>query len=334
MLRMVHSGWEDRTFFDAVPHTCYPPDSPRWRGGHEPDARYFRTFLTVVDGDAPVGRCAIYVNPGLRGTPLLIGSYECVDDPPVAALLFTEAEVLARAEGITKIIGPMDGSTWNTHRFSDTDDRPRFLSEPFHHAYYPSQWRAHGFQPVARYVSHIDHDLRPDTASIAAKDRELMQAGIRIRALDMANVRQEFTRIGAFCMAAFRENLFFTLIPVDEFVAKYMRIVPVIVPELVLLAEDDNGGLLGFILALPDLHEPDPAHRALIVKTAATTKDAPVKGIGHHLLRRMEQVASGMGFRTAIHAFMATHNRSAEGSRSVFGGVPHGSYTLYDKLLP
>lgn len=337
MLRPVFSGWDDRARFDAVVRTCYAPESPRWRSGHEPDARHFKCFLVIEQDNVPVARCALYANPDIiseGGSTLLIGSYECVTAKAVAEYLFNEVAAYALANGFTDLIGPMDGSTWNSHRFNDPGLHAPFFTEAYHHPYYPAQWQAHGFEPLEQYVSRIDHDLKIDRALMAAKEAELSAAGIRIRSIQLDRVQEEFKRIGTFCMSAFKENRFFSPIPVEEFVSKYMRIAPLLKPELVLLAEDAHGELQGFILALPDLCEPDPARRALIVKTAATSKDAPVKGIGHHLLRRSEEVAVDMGFSKTIHAFMSVQNRSASGSHVVFGSEPFRSYTLYHKRLP
>jgi GNAT superfamily N-acetyltransferase len=337
MLRCVFSGWEDRSRFDAVVRTCYSPDSPRWRSGHEPDARHFKCFLIIEQGNVPVARCALYANPGLiseSGSPLLIGSYECVVDKAVAERLFNEVDAYARVNGYTDLIGPMDGSTWNSYRFNDQGGRDPFFTETYHHPYYPAQWQAQGFAPIEKYVSRIDHELLIDHALISAKEAELGDAGIHIRPIQLDRLQEEFTRIGTFCMYAFKENRFFTPIPVEEFVAKYTRMAPLLKPELVQLAEDDRGRLLGFILTLPDLCEPDPTRRALIVKTVATSKDAPVKGIGHHLLHRLEEVAMDKGYRRTIHAFMSVKNRSASGSHAVFGSEPYGSYSLYHKHLP
>lgn len=333
MLRVEHMArGDDRSAFDAVLKQCYPPDSPRWRSGHEPDTKHLTGFLVVLRDDVPVARCALYHNPHYEGA-MLVGSYECTEDPRVANGLFAEVERLARMQGLTRLIGPMDGSTWNNHRFSDADDRPRFFTEPYHHAYYPAQWRANGFTPLAYYASHIDRDLRMDEAGLAAKEAELTGAGIRIRPLDRARMDAELARIGRFSIAAFRENFLYAPISVEEFVAKYQRLAPLLVPDLVLLAENADGTLLGLILALPDLNEPDPTRRSVIVKTVAATKDGPVEGLGRHLMRRVEQAAVQLGFRSAIHAFMAVHNRSAKGSRSLFGGEPYGTYTLYEKHL-
>lgn len=334
MLHLEHipADSDRRALFDAVLKQCYPPESPRWRSGHEPDAKYLDHLLVLLRDDAPVARCARYVNPHYPGA-LLVGSYECVDDDGLARTLFAEVERVAQAKGLDRLIGPMDGSTWNSHRFSDADDRPRFFTEPYHHAYYPAQWRANGFTPLAHYASHKDNDLRVDEDGLTAKSTELETAGIHIRMLDKARMNEELARIGAFSIAAFRENFLYAPITVDDFVAKYARIAPVLVPELVLLAEDASGTLLGLILALPDLNEPDPTRRAVIVKTVAATKDASVEGLGRHLMRRVEQAAAQLGHRAAIHAFMAVRNRSSEGSRKLFGGEPFGTYTLYEKRL-
>ena len=326
-------GAPDYHRFAEVVANCYDPAGPRSKGGHEPDEKDLTACVVVLRDGTPVGRCAFYfstADPGDGARTAMIGSYECINDPEVAGAVFDEVRSLARKYRIARLIGPMEGNTWNSYRFSDTNDRPRFYMEPYHHAYYPEQWRKEGFVPLARYVSRIDRDLVVDQLAIRFKDEDLAVQGISVRPLNKAYLIQELALIGQFSIEAFKENFLYTPITVEEFVMKYHRLGQLLVPRLVLLAVDKKDTLLGFILGIPDMFSHD--RTGLIVKSAARRKDAP-SGLGTHLLRKLEQSAVELGFTSAIHAFMHEDNASARRSAITFGADPYGSYTLFEQRL-
>lgn len=326
-------GTPDHHRFEEVVANCYEPGGPRERGGHELDAGKVTACVVVLRNNLPVGRCAFYFDQGLAGEAVRtasVGSYECVNDRDVARAIFDEVRSLARKYRIARLIGPMEGSTWNSYRFSDTDDRPRFFTEPYHHPYYPGQWKEEGFVPLARYVSRMDRDLVVDQLAIRFKDEDLANVGISIRPLNKARLVQELALIGQFSIEAFAGNFLYTPITVEEFVMKYHRLGQLLVPRLVLIAVDRKEALQGFILGLPDMFSPD--RTTLVVKSAARRKDAP-SGLGTHLLRKLEQSAVELGFTSAIHAFMHEDNASARRSAITFGAEPFGSYTLFEQRL-
>ncbi|MBP7513078.1 MAG: GNAT family N-acetyltransferase [Flavobacteriales bacterium] len=325
-------GAPDFHRFVEVVSNCYEPGGPRSKGGHEPDEKHLSACVVVLRDEVPVGRCAFYFDTGaVLADPrtAMVGSYECINDPEIARAIFDEVRSLARKYRIARLIGPMEGNTWNSYRFSDTNDRPRFYMEPYHHAYYPLQWKAEGFTPLARYVSRIDRELVVDQLAIRFKDEDLAVSGITIKPLNKAHLVQELALIGQFSIEAFKEQFLYSPISVEEFVMKYHRLGQLIVPRLALLAVDKQEKLLGFILGIPDMFSED--RTGLIVKSAARRKDAP-SGLGTHLLRKLEQSAVELGFTSLIHAFMHEDNTSAR--RSVtFGADPYGSYTLFEQRL-
>ena len=321
-----------RLFAEVVAH-CYEPGSPREKGGHEPDEKHLSACVVVLRDEVPVGRCAFYFDTGaVLADPrtAMVGSYECINDPEIARALFDEVRSLARKYRITRLIGPMEGNTWNSYRFSDANDRPRFFMEPYHHPYYAVQWKAEGFTPLARYLSRIDRELAVDQLAIRFKDEDLAVSGITVRPLNKARLVQELALIGQFSIEAFKENFLYAPITVEEFVMKYHRLGQLLVPRLVLLAVDKKDALLGFILGIPDMFSED--RTGLIVKSAARRKDAP-SGLGTHLLRKLEQSAVELGFTSAIHAFMHEDNTSARRSAATVGADPYGSYTLFEQRL-
>ncbi|HMZ49242.1 MAG TPA: hypothetical protein PL010_09245 [Flavobacteriales bacterium] len=322
-------GAADFSLFQEVVSNCYEPGGPRSKGGHEPEAKDLVACVVVVDDGRAVARCAFYLDTGQQtGTrTAFVGSYECVEDPVVARKLFSEVRDTARKYRVHRIIGPMEGSIWNSHRFSDKNDRPRFFMEPYHHAYYPEQWRAEGFVPLVRYISRIDRELAVDALSIRFRDEDLANAGIAVRPLNKARLVQELALIGRFSIEAYKNEPLYTPITVEEFVFKYHRMGHLLVPRLVLMAVDKKDDLLGFIFAVPDMFSPD--RTGSVVHASARRKDAP-QGLGTHLLRKLEQSAAELGFTSVIHAFMRTDDGPLRRGMRLPGAEPYGSYTLFE----
>lgn len=325
-------GAADFGRFEEVVGNCYEPGGPRARGGHEPEMKDLVACVVVLDGGQAVGRCAFYFNAEAQAGPrtAMVGSYECVRDPGVANALFEEVRALARKYRIERIIGPMEGSMWNSHRFSDADERQRFFMEPYHHAYYPEQWRAAGFIPMARYVSRIDRELAVDALAIRFKDEDLANAGIAVRPMNKVKLVHELALIGRFSIEAYKSDPLYTPITLEEFVLKYHRMGHLLVPRLVLMAVDRKDDLLGFIFAVPDMFSPD--RTGLVVLASARRKDAP-QGLGTHLLRKLEQSAVELGFTSAVHAFLRADSGPALRGALLPGTEPYGSYTLFELRL-
>jgi GNAT superfamily N-acetyltransferase len=81
------------------------------------------------------------------------------------------------------------------------------------------------------------------------------KAGIRIRPANMRHFAQEVQRIKSIYQRAWVGNWGF--VPLTEKEADYLAasLKPVIDPELVLIAETDEGTPVGMSIALPDLHQ-------------------------------------------------------------------------------
>jgi hypothetical protein len=123
------------------------------------NSEYLRSCIVVVNDGLPVGRLAVYENPNLTSNDqqvACIGNYECENNPETAKLLFRKAFEEISSLGVKTIIGPMSGSTWDNYRFSNHNNEPNFLLEPYHHVYYNEQFLENGFQPLSgRFIATI-----------------------------------------------------------------------------------------------------------------------------------------------------------------------------------
>jgi len=292
--------------------------------------------LLAWNGSLPVARLSFTVAAELRGAPGrtgLIGHYERTD-AAAAAVLLRHAAVRLRREGVDRILGPMNGSTWGRYRLAlpsapGEGEEPPFLSEPANPAGYPTDFRDAGFRVAAAYESAIVEDLSAADPRRGALAERMRGRGAAIRPLDPARFDDELRAIYALSVAAFAANLFYSPISFDEFRARYAPLRPLLDPELVRMAEDADGRLLGFVFAFPDALAMESGHPTRVVlKTLATAPEARGLGLGSFLTDEIRRLAREKRYVSVIHALMQADNTSIRISRH--SGRVFRRYVLFE----
>jgi GNAT superfamily N-acetyltransferase len=261
----------------------------------------------------------------------VVGHYAATDDEAAAAALTAALERL-RQVGCTIAIGPMNGTTWRNYRFvTERGEQPPFFLEPTNPEEAPRQFERAGFSLLATYFSTLNDDVsRPDPRR-EQMEKKIADAGITIRSAN-SDLGPELTKIYEVSKVAFRQNFLYTEIPQAEFVAMYRPLLPIVRPELVLLAEK-AGRCVGYLFAIPDLAMKmrGPEIDTFIIKTVAVLPEPQVRGLGSLLVARAQQIGRELGFRRCIHALMFEDNISLNISRH-YASVMR-KYTLYSKDL-
>ena len=238
-------------------------------------------------------------------------------EPAAGTELLDEALKRLRAEGYTQVLGPMSGDTWHSYRFvSESDGSPAFLLEPDHAPHELAILKAAGFQPVAHYFSarialtEAEHEAPPTTDAF------------HVTAWDGKNPEELFREVFALSAQAFANNAFYTPISEEDFLAMYLPLVPLMVPELIFFARCPKGSLVGYLFALPN-YANGQQETSVILKTYASL----VPGAGRHLVHAFHGAAQAKGYQSAIYALIHDDNKSAERSR-VEGGEVFRRYEL------
>ena len=238
-----------------------------------------------------------------------LGAFSCDSAESGAQLLRATADRLL-AEGFGAVVGPVDGDTWGAHRLVvESDGRAAFFLEPHNPDHYPTAFDWSGFEIAARYLSAEGgvHDKR---ASLSRpKD-------LRIRPFAPERADDELRRIHALSLAAFAGNLLYRPITAEAFVEQYAPVLRVLDPELVLMAEDAEGALQGFLFGLPDFNQ-GPRPTSVILKTYASLRP----GAGAILGDAFYAAARAKGYASVVHALMHESNLSARHSRRSGGRV-------------
>ncbi len=290
------------------------------------------TCILLFDGDKPCGRLALYENKDLiynNSSAIAIGNYECIDDNVASSKLLESAFAIARQKGYNYVIGPMNGSTWKAYRFMDDQSKPLFFSENLHQPYYPQQFTDNGFGAISHYLSQVDTELVYGKY-LYLKER-FDKEQIQIRPIDMNNLEKELLLLYDLCSEVFLSNFLYTPINPNEFLGLYLPLMPLLKPDMIILAEDtQTGKLAGFIFAIPDLY--DAAKKSIIVKTLARNPARKYAGITQLLCDLIMKYASVNNITKVYHAFMHVQNKSVNVSTK-FSGDDYRCYTLYGREI-
>ncbi len=291
------------------------------------------TLLVARRDEPPLARASIRVVEGLARAPGrtgVIGHYEARDADAGVALLRESLARLGEAD-VDRVVGPMDGTTWDRYRLALPRDRgpdpAPFLSEPTNPPEYPAHFEAAGLRPVERYVSQEIRDL----GALEERTREaaagLRERGIRLVALDPARFDEALAELYRLSRSAFADNPYYSPIGLDRFRTLYEPMEPVLDPELVLIARGPDDDAVGFVLAFPDLLDPAGRPTRVIVKSLAVEPDRRGLGLGSVLVHEVHRRAAERGYRSAIHALTHVDNDSRR--IGDHGGAVFRQYALY-----
>jgi hypothetical protein len=295
---------------------------------------YYATIIIFVD-NLPCGYCITYNNPHLLfegKAAMALGNWECIDNDYIAKTLMDRALQLAADIHMQHVIGPMNGSTWDAHRYiSDQGSEPLFLSETIQKKYYNRQWMAAGFLSIANYVSAIDTQMALyDTAYLEKYKLHLQQHQFTIRSIALDDFTNELKKMYVFCSKLFAQNYLYTPISEEQFIKKYTQIKPLLQSEYVLLAENNEGQIVSMLLAYADVL--DPLQKRLIIKTIANSPGKSTAGATYIMVNQLLEQAHLDRITSVVHAFMHQQNVSASISKQYDGTIIR-QYCLYQKSV-
>jgi GNAT superfamily N-acetyltransferase len=314
------------------------------------DLRAFRTLdregapgpLPVLPDDArllvakweegPLARASLRLADdlaGAQGRTGIIGHYEARDEAAGVTLLRESLARLLEA-GAERVVGPMDGTTWDRYRLalpSPAGNRPPFLTEPVNPYEYPRHFEAAGMDVVEWYVSQIVEDLGALAERTRAPAGSLEERGVRLETLDPDAFDAALDELYRVSIDAFADNPYFSPISFDRFRALYAPMKNMLDPDLVLVARGADGEALGFTLSFPDLLDPAGRPTRVVVKTLAVAPAGRGMGLGSLLVHETHRRAAERGYNAAIHALMHVGNDSLK--ISSHGGRVFRHYALY-----
>ncbi|WP_033374252.1 GNAT family N-acetyltransferase [Spirulina subsalsa] len=229
------------------------PDNPFCKYGK------FQGFL-AWQNEQVVGRIVAAVNQSLierEGQSVgLFGFFEVIEDLAVAEALLEAACQWLKEQGMTVARGPIDLSTHNNClMLTEGFDSPPMVMMPYNPPYYPQFMDQLGWQKAKdAYAYNFTREMALDP-KFEKGYRIACQSGITFRPMrtkgegfeeDCRNLYQLFT-------TAFERNWSSSARSEEEFLAEAQDLKEVVDPDIFPIAED-NGKMIGFLMALPDLN--------------------------------------------------------------------------------
>lgn len=316
--------------FQKLPYALYPGPV----AAHKNDlgcASLLVTTIVVYNNDVPSGRVCLYHNPCVHHhyqPTLLFGHFECLDDLSCCRVLLQAAEAEAGKHHARFLLGPLNGSTWDAYRCVLGPQHQPYLSEEQQPAWYAEMLAACGYTIAERYYTFLSDIHYPEELAPISEGR-FRQQGIHLRPVRAEAFREELKALYPLCNKAFTGTPYFSPIREDDFIHRYMQLLPLVDPDFVWIAETDEEERVAFAFAFRDSFHPE----RLVLKTVAKSADHTLPGLISVIGTRLYERAYARGCTRVLHAYMHEHNRSLLRSRD-FGGSIYRAYGLFLKPLP
>jgi L-amino acid N-acyltransferase YncA len=326
---ITYPGSGDFTLFQAAEKHIHPGKTM----ANDPAETFLHSCYVITRHGAIVGRFVLYDNHSMHlhdKRVFTIGNYESVDTPEAAEYILNTACQAAKRCGAGFLIGPMNGSTWENYRFADYVSENDFFLEPENQAWYGQQFRDNGFDKIASYLSAYDMEMRCDFPDISKRKTELLAAGYTIRPIKLDNYEEELEKVYELSLDAYKNNFLYTPISRESFIAKYRPLKALIKPDFVLLAEDSEGKLAGYVFCVDDIKRKDK--KRLILKSIARRPGRQDRGLGDVLGCEIAKLAKDSDYDGIIYALMHQQGSSVNLSKNRNAEVIK-TYSLYAKEL-
>lgn len=272
VIRAAESGRDYRDFI-ALPYALHgtnphwvPPLRVQQRDALDVRKHPFweyasrKLFVAYSDG-RPVGRIAAIDNPVHNETfgekAAHFGFFECMDDDAVATALFGEVERFACERGHDLVRGPFNPSavTGEIGLQIDHFDDPNFVMIPYSPPWHRGLVERQGFEKdVDLYCYMIDRANAPDWL-MKRGERIVDTSRFRFRKVTKTSVKQDAGRIWQVYNSAWEKNWLWTRSTQAEFMHLVGELVQIADFDMVWVAENEAGEIIGFAIAIPNVNE-------------------------------------------------------------------------------
>lgn len=215
-------------------------------------------FLARRGGEV-VGRIAAIYDPHynqFHNTEYgFFGMFDAVDDPEVAGALFEACAEWTRRKGMKAMLGPVNLSfNHDCGLLVEGFDYAPAMMMPYNHPYYPALLEANGLKKAKDLWSYeLSTSIAPPEKVVRVAERIREQEGVRVRPIDLKNLREEIRRIKSVYDVMLDRIFGFVPMTDAEFdmIAARLRPLVQIRSELCLIAEIGDEPV-AFSLTFPD----------------------------------------------------------------------------------
>lgn len=252
--------------------------------------------------------------------------------------LFNKVFEELKKEGIEIIIGPLNGTTWNTYRYvTEKGSRRQFLLEPWNEDYSVSLFEKLGFKPLAGYISTVMEGMDSDGRRNLNKKIEKLKKfdyykDIKVESAENKDLLTVLNKVYDLTVEAFKNNFLYSELEREIFLKMYMSYEDKIIKKFfkMLYLGDE---LIGYVFGIPDYAELGYKGKidTIILKTIAVSPEYNGKGMGYILINSLVEEAEKEGYENVIYALM--HQSNVSKNIGLLLGNMLRKYTLFIKEL-
>jgi GNAT superfamily N-acetyltransferase len=218
-----------------------------------------RRFVAYLKGE-PVGRIAAINDEHHRQRhgqkDCIFGFFEAMDLPEVAHALFESAEATAKEWGLTRMLGPFNPSiNEEIGLLMNAYDIPPVIMMPYNPPYYPSLLEQQGYgKAMDVYAYKVTQDSFGERV-VRLHEKIKKRSGLHFRHMDRKRFWEDAMKVWEVYNTAWENNWSAVPFTKEEFVHLAKDMKSVLDYDLINLAETEDGTLVGFSLALPNVNE-------------------------------------------------------------------------------
>jgi GNAT superfamily N-acetyltransferase len=182
------------------------------------------------------------------------GYFDCIDESAVARLLIDKVKQWLNEKGMTILRGPMNFSVHEEcGLLIEGFDKPPMIMMPYNFEYYQKLLERSGLSKAKDLYAYITDVMATFPEKVYRVARIAGKQGIKIRPIKLKSLDEEMKIFKGIYDSAWEKN--WGHLPMTDEEIKHMagKLKPVLVPELVLIAEH-SGEPVGFMMFLPDLN--------------------------------------------------------------------------------
>ena len=252
--------------------------------------------------------------------------------------LFNKIFEELKKEGIETIIGPLNGTTWNTYRYVTEKGNGRpFLLEPWNEDYSVSLFEKLGFKPLAGYISTVMEGMNSNGRKNLDKKIEKLKKfdyykDTRVESAENKDLLKVLNKVYDLTVEAFKNNFLYSELEREIFLKMYMSYEDKIVKKFFKMLYL-KGELIGYVFGIPDYTELGYKGKidTIILKTIAVSPEYNGKGMGYILINSLIEEAEKEGYENVIYALM--HESNVSKNIGLLLGNMLRRYTLFIKEL-
>ena len=252
--------------------------------------------------------------------------------------IFDEIFENLKKDGVEQIIGPLNGTTWNTYRYvTEKGNRKPFLLEPWNEDYSVSLLEKMNFRPLTRYISTIMENMNSVKKKNLDKKIEKLKKfeyykDIRIESAENKDLLKILNDVYDLTIESFKNNFLYSEMEREMFLKMYLGYEDKIVKKFfkMLYLKDE---LVGYVFGIPDYMELEYNEKieTVILKTIAISPKYNGKGMGYILIDSFVTEAEKSGYKNIIYALM--HESNVSKNIGLLLGDLLRTYTLFIKEL-